>query len=165
MKKVQSFLGIFFLPNQCGRRIFSSRQPHILKVNCFLIFLNGNSLSLSLNFYLHVQFSSVAGSKYDLQITCSRFNQSTRDHTLLKDNNFVSVCVCVFFFFFPWCWLHLLYTVPKKKKCALFNVEYFENWPTFLCKFGIVSHKYTIHRSNIKLIPCWAENFAIYGNT
>ena len=50
----------------------------------------------------------------------------------------------------------------KKKKCALFNVEYFEN---FFCKFGMVSPKYTIHRSNIKPVPCWAEIFALYGNT
>ena len=35
----------------------------------------------------------------------------------------------------------------------------------FFCKFGIVSPKYTIHRSNIKPIPCWAEIFDLYGNT
>ena len=35
----------------------------------------------------------------------------------------------------------------------------------FFCKFGMVSPKYIIHRSNIKPIPCWAEIFALYGNT
>ena len=30
----------------------------------------------------------------------------------------------------------------------------------FLCKFGMISPKYTIHRSNIKPIPCWAKIFA-----
>ena len=34
----------------------------------------------------------------------------------------------------------------------------------FFCQFGMVSPKYTIHRSNIKPIPCWAEIFALYGN-
>ena len=34
----------------------------------------------------------------------------------------------------------------------------------FFCKFGMVSPKYTIHRSNIKPISCWAEIFALYGN-
>ena len=34
----------------------------------------------------------------------------------------------------------------------------------FFCKLGIVSPKYTIHRSNIKLIPCWAEISALYGS-
>ena len=35
----------------------------------------------------------------------------------------------------------------------------------FFCKFGMVSPKYTIDRSNIKPIPCWVENFSLYGNT
>ena len=35
----------------------------------------------------------------------------------------------------------------------------------FFCKFGMVNPKYTIHQPNIKSIPCWAENFALYGNT
>ena len=35
----------------------------------------------------------------------------------------------------------------------------------FCCEFGMVSPKYTIHRSNIKTMPCWAEIFALYGNT
>ena len=34
----------------------------------------------------------------------------------------------------------------------------------FFCKFGMISSS-TIHRSNIKPIPCWAEIFALYGNT
>ena len=49
--------------------------------------------------------------------------------------------------------------------CALFNVEYFEISRRFFCKFGMVSPKYTIHRSNIKPILCWAKIFALYGNT
>ena len=56
-----------------------------------------------------------------------------------------------------------------QKKCALFNVVMFRKLADiFICKFGMVSPKYTIHRSNItniKPIPCWAEIFAIYGNT
>ena len=35
----------------------------------------------------------------------------------------------------------------------------------FFCKIGMVSRKYTIHRSNIKPMPCWAEIFALYGKT
>ena len=35
----------------------------------------------------------------------------------------------------------------------------------FFCKFGMVSSKYTIHRSYMKPIPCWAEILALYGNT
>ena len=35
----------------------------------------------------------------------------------------------------------------------------------FFCKFGIFSPNYTIHRSNIKPMPCWAEIFDLYGNT
>ena len=35
----------------------------------------------------------------------------------------------------------------------------------FFSEFGMVSPRYTIHRSNIKPIPCWAEIFALYGNT
>ena len=35
----------------------------------------------------------------------------------------------------------------------------------FFCKSGMVSPKYIIRRSNIKPMPCWAEIFALYGNT
>ena len=35
----------------------------------------------------------------------------------------------------------------------------------FFYKFGMVSPKYTIHRSNIKPMPCWAEIFDLYANT
>ena len=35
----------------------------------------------------------------------------------------------------------------------------------FFCKFGMVSPKYTVQRYNIKPILCWAEIFALYGNT
>ena len=55
------------------------------------------------------------------------------------------------------------YSVPKKKNC--FNVKYFENEQAFLLQLWHVSSKYTIHRSNIKAMPCWAEIFASYGNT
>ena len=60
---------------------------------------------------------------------------------------------------------NVLGSKKKKKKCALFNVEYFEISRRFFCRFGMVSPKYKIHRANIKPIPCWAEIFTLYGNT
>ena len=59
-----------------------------------------------------------------------------------------------------------LYSVPKKKKKLHFlmlNIPKISR--RFSCKLGMVSPKYTIHRSNIKPIPCWAEISALYGNT
>ena len=54
-----------------------------------------------------------------------------------------------------------------QKKCALFYIEYFKKLAdlSFANLAWLVRPKYTIHRSNIKPIPCWADIFALYGNT
>ena len=60
----------------------------------------------------------------------------------------------------------IIYSVPKKKKKSvhflMLNISKISR--RFFCKFGMVSPKYTIHRSNIKPILCWAEIFVLYGN-
>ena len=56
-----------------------------------------------------------------------------------------------------------LYSVPKIVHFLMWNISKISR--RFFCKFGMVSPKYTIHRSNIKPIPCWAELFALYGIT
>ena len=53
----------------------------------------------------------------------------------------------------------------KKKKVHFLMLNISKSSRRFFCKFGMVSPKYKIHRSNIKPIPCWAEIFALYGNT
>ena len=59
--------------------------------------------------------------------------------------------------------LCLNYTRFQKSALLMLNISKIRR--RFFCKFGMVSPKYTIHRSNIKPIPCWAELFALYGNT
>ena len=57
-----------------------------------------------------------------------------------------------------------IYSVPKKSlHFLMLNISKISR--RFFCKFGMVSPKYTIHRSNIKPIHCWAEIFALYGNS
>ena len=52
-----------------------------------------------------------------------------------------------------------IYSAPKKSvHFLMLNISKISR--SFFCKFGMVSPKYTIHRSNIKPIPCWAEMFA-----
>ena len=58
----------------------------------------------------------------------------------------------------------ILYSVNKKSVHFLM-LNIWKIGTPFFCKFGMVSPKYTIHRSNIKPIPCWAESFTLYGNT
>ena len=56
------------------------------------------------------------------------------------------------------------YSVPKKiVHFLMLNISKINR--RFFCKFDMVSPKYTIHRSNIKPMPCWAEIIALYGNT
>ena len=57
-----------------------------------------------------------------------------------------------------------LYSILKKSvHFLMLNISKISR--RFFCKFGMVSPKYTIHRSIIKPIPCWAEIFALYGKT
>ena len=56
-----------------------------------------------------------------------------------------------------------IYSVPKKSvHFLMLNISKISR--CFFCKFGMVSLKYTIHRSNIKPMLCWVEIFAFYGN-
>ena len=68
-----------------------------------------------------------------------------------------------FFFNFVWINQGLSSLGPFFQSC--WSVRTFSFSSLHLCKYGMVSPKYTIHRSNIKPIPCWAEIFALYGNT
>ena len=53
--------------------------------------------------------------------------------------------------------LHV-YSVPKRSvHFLMLNISKISR--RFFCKFGMVSPKYTIHRSNIKPMPCWAKIF------
>ena len=61
--------------------------------------------------------------------------------------------------------IYLLYTRLKKKSVHFLMLNISKISWRFFCKFGIVSPMYTIHRSNVKPMPCWAEIFALYGNT
>ena len=57
-----------------------------------------------------------------------------------------------------------IYSVPKKGvHFLILNISKISR--RFFNKFGMVKRKYTIHRSNVKSIPYWAEIFALYGNT
>ena len=69
------------------------------------------------------------------------------------------------FVLFKTCFLKRnLYSIPKKSvHFLMLNILKISR--RFFCKFGMVSPKYTIHRSNIKHIPCCAEIFYLYGNT
>ena len=55
-----------------------------------------------------------------------------------------------------------IYSFPKKNvHFLMLNISKISR--RIFCNFGMVSPKYTLHRSNIKPIPCWAEIFAVRG--
>ena len=56
-------------------------------------------------------------------------------------------------------------TLGSKKSVHFLMLNISKISRRLFCKFGMVSPKYTIHRSNIKPIRCWAEIFSLYGNT
>ena len=53
----------------------------------------------------------------------------------------------------------------KKKSVHFLMLNMWKISRRFCCKYGTVSPKYTIHRSTIKPMTCWAEIFTLYGNT
>ena len=61
--------------------------------------------------------------------------------------------------------IYLVPPPPPQKSVHFLMLNISEISRNFFCKFGMVSLQYTIHRSNIKPMPCWDEIFALYSNT